>query len=184
MMNNHAPLKSKTVRGNNVSFMNKDWRKTIYERTRLKNIYNKKQSKDNWNNYKKQRNLCANLKKESMKRHFRNVSEGKRFSSKRKFWKIIKPFLPSKGFIANSNIFLKEGNVIITIDKDLSETFNNHYVNIIEKETGSKPDTDLHKFCDMEIHSAISKIKDTYANHPSVIETKKATKKEAAFSFK
>ena len=36
----------------------------------------------------------------------------------------------------------------------------------------------------MEIHSAISKIKDTYANHPSVIETKKATKKEAAFSFK
>ena len=76
MMNNHAPLKSKTVRGSNVSFMNKDWRKTIYERTRLKNIYNKKQSKDNWNNYKKQRNLCANLKKESMKRHFRNVSEG------------------------------------------------------------------------------------------------------------
>ena len=48
-----APLKSKIIRGNKVSFMNKDWRKAIYERTRLKNIYNKKRSRDNWNNYKK-----------------------------------------------------------------------------------------------------------------------------------
>ena len=36
----------------------------------------------------------------------------------------------------------------------------------------------------MNIHSAISKIKDTYANHPSIIEIKKATKNETAFSFK
>ena len=38
IVSNHAPLKSKTLRGNNVSFMNKNWRKGIYERTRLKNI--------------------------------------------------------------------------------------------------------------------------------------------------
>ena len=62
-------------------------------------------------------------------------------------------------------ISLKEGNEILTTAKNLSETFNNnHYVNVIEKTAGSKPDTDLHKFCDMDIHSAISK--DTYANHP------------------
>ena len=34
-VDNHAPLKSKTVRGNNVFFMKKNWRKTIYERARL-----------------------------------------------------------------------------------------------------------------------------------------------------
>ena len=56
--NNHAPLKSKTIRGNSVLFMNKDWRKAIYKRTRLKNICNKKLSKENWQNYKKQRNLA------------------------------------------------------------------------------------------------------------------------------
>ena len=39
-------------------------------------------------------------------------------------------------------------------------------------------------FCDMDIHSAISKIKDTYVKHPSIIEIKKATKNETAFSFK
>ena len=51
-----------------------------------------------------------------MKRHFRNFSEGKLFYSNRNFWKIITPFLTSKGFIANSDISLKEGNEIITTD--------------------------------------------------------------------
>ena len=81
------------------------------------------------------------------------------------------------------NHSFKEGNEIITTEKDLSETFNNHYVKIIEKTTGSKPDTDHDKFCDTDIHSAISKVKGTCANHPSIIEIKKLTKKETAFSF-
>ena len=34
----------------------------------------------------------------------------------------MKPFLTNKGFIANSDIYLKEG-----------ENFNDHYVNIIKK---------------------------------------------------
>ena len=45
-----------------------------------------------------------------MKRNFRNISKGKRFSSNRNFWKIIKPFLTKKGCITNSDISLKEGN--------------------------------------------------------------------------
>ena len=36
----------------------------------------------------------------------------------------------------------------------------------------------------MDIHSAISKFKCSYANHPGIIEIKKVTKNEAAFSFK
>ena len=96
-----------------------------------------------------------------MERHFRNVSEGRIFSSDRNIWKIIKPFLTNKGFIPISDISLKEGNEIITTDKDLPETINNHYVNIIAKTTGFKPHTDLHMFRDLYIDSAISKIKDT-----------------------
>ena len=60
----------------------------------------------------------------------------------------MKPFLTNKGFIANSDIYLKEG-----------ENFNDHYVNIIKKTTASKPDTDLHKFWDMDINSARISIK-------------------------
>ena len=36
----------------------------------------------------------------------------------------------------------------------------------------------------MDIHSAISKMKDTYGNHPRIIEITKVTKNEPAFSFK
>ena len=39
-------------------------------------------------------------------------------------------------------------------------------------------------FCDMDIHSAISKFEDTYANHPSITKTKKITKNQTALSFK
>ena len=166
--------------------MNKDWRKTIFERTCLKNIYNKTRSRGNLNSYKKQRKLFTNLRKKSMKRHFRNVSEGKLFSSNMNFGKFIKPFLANKRFIANRriSISLKEGSEIITFDKGLSETFNNHYIGMIEKTAGSKPDVNLHKFCDIDIHSAISKIKDTNVNHPSIIEIKKVTKNETAFYLK
>ena len=100
------------------------------------------------------------------------------------FRKLIKPFLTNKGFITNSNIALKVGNEIITTDKKLSETFNNHYINIIEKVTGSKPDTNLDKFSNVDTRSAISKIKELYANHPSIIEIKKTKTDETIFSFK
>lgn len=45
----------------------------------------------------------------------------------------------------------------ILVIKDLSETFNNHYFNIIEKRTEwkEKIETDLRKFCDMDIDSDI-----------------------------
>ena len=33
--------------------VNKNWRKAIYERTRLKNIYNKNRSRDNLKNYER-----------------------------------------------------------------------------------------------------------------------------------
>ena len=107
--------------------MNKEWRKAIYERTRLKNIYYKKRSKENWNKYKKQRNLCVKLRKKSMKSHFEKVTVGKAVSSNKNFWRIIKPFLTNKGFITNSDIALKVGSEIITNDQKLSETFNDHY---------------------------------------------------------
>ena len=90
-----------------------------------------------------------------MKHHCRKVSEEKNFSSKRNFRKIIKLFLTNKDFTTNSDISLKEGNEIIATEKDLAATFNNHHINIMEIITWSKPTTNLHKFCDMDIHSSI-----------------------------
>ena len=54
IVNRHAPLKHKMTRGNNADFMTKELRKAIMLRSRLKNIFNKHRSNENWKNYKMQ----------------------------------------------------------------------------------------------------------------------------------
>ena len=51
-----APLKKKILRGNDAPFMNKELRKEIYTRSRLRNRFFKNPTKENEMSYKKQRN--------------------------------------------------------------------------------------------------------------------------------
>ena len=50
-----------------------------------------------------------------------------------------KPFLANKGFLENNDISLIEENKVITSDKELTKTFNEYYINIVEKSSGIKP---------------------------------------------
>ena len=105
--------------------------------------------------YKKIKNKCNNLVKKSKKRYFQeNTSEGS--ASSKSFWNAVKPFISSKGNLSNDNIIIeapndntltiKGGNVVSIIAKDeirdekiLVEVSNNHYINIVEKSSGSAP---------------------------------------------
>ena len=70
----HAPLKKKMVRGNHAPFITKDLRKAIYTRSRLKIKYIKNPSKVNQKLYKRQRNKCVSIRKKSMKQYFSNIT--------------------------------------------------------------------------------------------------------------
>ena len=61
VLDNHVPLKKKQLRFNHSPFMTKALQKAIMTCSRLKNIYNKKRSYNNWDKYKKQRNFCVKL---------------------------------------------------------------------------------------------------------------------------
>ena len=61
MVNKHAPLKTKIVRGNNAPFVNKALRKEIYKRSALRNKFLKDSSGSNWQKYQKQRNKCVKI---------------------------------------------------------------------------------------------------------------------------
>ena len=61
VLDNHMPLKKKQLRFNHSSFMTKALRKAIMTCSRLKNMYNKKRSYDNWDKCKKQINFCMKL---------------------------------------------------------------------------------------------------------------------------
>ena len=56
--------------GNDDGFANKELRKSWYKRSQLRNIYNKNKTDENWKQFKKQRNLCTSIKRQTKKNFF------------------------------------------------------------------------------------------------------------------
>ena len=81
-LNKHAPMKSKTVRGNHAPFMNKELSKSIMNKSRIKNKYLKWPSRENYLEYKKIKNKCNNLLKKSKKIYFQKLTGEGSASSK------------------------------------------------------------------------------------------------------
>ena len=59
VVNQRDPLKVKNLRGNHAPFVDKQLRKEIYKRSKLRNKYCKNPSEQNGALYKKQRNKCV-----------------------------------------------------------------------------------------------------------------------------
>ena len=170
-VNKHAPFKKKFVRGNNAAFMNSEFQKEIYVRSRLRNNYWVEPSAENKAMYKKQRNKCVKIRRKSIKRYMDKISE-KGIQTNKSFWNFIKPFMTNKGMIASNNITLIEGKNVITDEYEISQTFNKHYINIAEKSCGNKPNkigTTLGSLNDSDV---IDRIIKSYQNHPSVLKIK------------
>ena len=179
IIDKHAPPKQKTVRGNQAPFMNKTLRKAIYTRSRFKNNLNKNPTDDNKIKYKKQRNLCVNLRKKAIKQHIRKVTDSGIIENKN-FWEIIKPFITNKNGLSNNNITLIHNNSVIMDDKELTSLFNDHYINVVEKTTGVKP------FCISDgnfknKNELICDIISRYKNHPSIVKVKEMILHNEAF---
>ena len=111
IINKHAPLKNKTLRGNQAPFMNKELAKAITTRSRLKNTFIKDNNKQNWQAFAKQRNKCTKLRKKAIKSHFAKVT-GKGTMTNQCFWKTVKPFLNRKGNHGQQTIILEENDKI------------------------------------------------------------------------
>ena len=109
----HAPLKKRFFRGNQAPFMNKELRKAIYSRSRLRNNCCKNPTKENEKKHKIQRNKCVSVKKKSIKKYFKNISKDNVVTNKN-FWSVIKPFPTDKGHINGEEIILKCDNETIT----------------------------------------------------------------------
>ena len=167
-VNKHAPFKKKFVRGNNAAFMNSEFQKEIYVRSRLRNNYWVEPSAENKAMYKKQRNKCVKIRRKSIKRYMDQVSE-KDIETNKSFWK---PFITNKGMVASNDITLIEGMNVITDEYEISQTFNKHHINIVEKSCRNKPNktgTTLGPLNDSDVIDGIIK---SYQNKPSVLKIK------------
>ena len=166
-MEKHPPLRKKLIRGNNTTFMNKELRKAIYTRFRLRNKFCKSPSKENEALYKKERHKCTSLRRKSIKKYFSDIINYG-IATNKKFWNLLKPFLTNKGHLNHQNIMIFNGKKIITNETELVEAFNDHYVNTVEKSSGKKS---RHVAPDNNIENkriAIQIINKYFENHPSI----------------
>ena len=123
ILEKHAPLKTKFLRGNNQPYMTKDLRKAIMLRSRLKNKANKTKSAEDMARFRKQRNFVVNLNRKTKKNFFANNT-----ASSKNFWKAIKPYFGGKNCIASKErILLVENSVITSDEQTLATQFNNFF---------------------------------------------------------
>ena len=127
----HAPMKEKTVRGNNAPFMSKKLSQEIMHRSKLKNIFNKLPTEENKEMYKKQRNFCVSLLRKEKKSYYKNL-DLRIFEDNRKFWQKVRPFFSDKHKSSSRNITILENDIIISNNLDVAETLNNYFVDSVE----------------------------------------------------
>ena len=172
IVNKHAPLKERIVRGTNASFMTKELRKAVMNRSRLKKKYQDLPFRENLKNWKKQKNKCNKLCRKPKKDHFKNITKSN-LNSSNKFWQFVKPFLTNKEVFGTDFSSIKKDNQFIDNEIELVEMINSHYINIAKNMTGIPPDIsplyDLQENHGYSVKQIIKK----FENHPSIVEIKK-----------
>ena len=157
-LNEHAPMKKRYIRANNAPFMNKELCKAIMTRSRLRNRYLKLKTNKSREVYKKQRNYCVMLLRNTKISYYENLNV-KCIQDNKKFWKHVKPLFSQKSCVNNRITLKSDSSKCAEIMKNL---FTDSVVNLdINRElhTGVSNSAD-------PIISAIQK----YKNHPSILK--------------
>ena len=174
----HAPMKSKKVRGNNAPFMSKRLSKEIMHRSKLKNAFNKNPTEENKQLYKRQRNYCVSLLRKE-KRNYYNKLDLRIFESSRKFWQKVRPLFSDKQK-SISNISILENNIVISNNVEVAEKLNNFFADSIEN---LEIEPFVQYITDVTNYVELDEIIKRYKDHPSVLKIKENIEIDAHFSF-
>ena len=80
--------------------------------------------------FKTQRNKFS-LRRKCIKSCFEDVNK-ESLATNKSFWSFFKPFLTNKSCNTQNDILLIDNGKVITEESNLVETFNDHYINIVE----------------------------------------------------
>ena len=166
VVDNHAPVKRKTVKSQSVPYMNSALRKAQYKRNMARNRF-KRYGKSCWEENRRHRNLVVKIRKSSMRKYF----EDKCSKQDRHFWKTISPFFSDKRFRNGRNIALSENDNIVNDPLTVAEIFNDYF---------STAASDIG--FDDRIETAIDAI-NKHSTHPSVLKIRGNHNPEDPFSF-
>ena len=182
MLDIHAPIRTKVVRGNQCNFVDKSLNKAFMKRSVLKTKYLKNKSVQNRELYKNQRNHCTYLKRESINSKFVTATEDYNKHDSKPIFKLLKPYMTNKGTLSSDDIILLENGEFVNDDSKLSDIFVDFYTNIVEHTTGNPPKDISNNLESMEnIDSIISRIVESYNNHPSILKIRERPPKPFSF---
>jgi len=168
IVDRHCPIKTKKVRGNDKPFMTRELSKSLKDRSRIINKYNKFKSRENYLEKQSIMRKCRFLQFKAKKAYFDKTLTNNNMTNKN-YWKLMKPFLSEKGGNYGTKITLKENGIMVSDEKELAHIFNDQYVNIVEKTTGDPPISIHNDGLDVKnITITINKIIETFKNHPSI----------------
>ena len=68
VLNKHAPIKTKVIRGNQAPYITKAYRKAVMRRSELKIKYLKNSTLENFKKFRKQKKFCSRIYKKERKR--------------------------------------------------------------------------------------------------------------------
>ena len=120
-----SPIKQRHIRGNQSSFMNKDIHKAIMTRTRLRKRFLKEATEMNRPAYKKQRNYCFSLMRQSKKQYYGFLNVNHKPDNKN-FWRVVKPNFSNKT-LGTNRVMLRDGRKIISDAEKVADTFNKFF---------------------------------------------------------
>ena len=159
----HAPTKVKTIKTQQIPFMNGELRKAINRKAALRKKFYTYKSKYAWETYKKQRNLVNKIKRKAKQEYFNKQCNQKRVNTQ-SFWKTVKPFF-TNSHQRNATISLEDQGMLITDPSVVCDAFNDYFIHIAESlaEPRGLDGCDISQFCDFYGNQAsISLIKSRF----------------------
>ena len=180
LLNVYAPLKKKYLRANHASFVTKELRKAVMQKTGLRNIYLKQCTEATKVAYNQQRNKCVSILKKSKRSYFESL-DVKFVKDNKKNLKKISPLFPNK-IKSKEKITLVENDEIISSDIKVAKTFQNSFSSIVKNSNIQRDETHLSTTTqDSPVLACIEK----FSAHPSIISIQKRMEtKSNKFSFK
>ena len=180
ILNTHAPLKTKLIRGNDKPYVNKELRKELMVKRKLKHVANTTHLETDIKSFKRQRNKCVFLNRKRKKEAYADL-DIKTVDNSRKLWKTFKPMLSHKETFSDK-IILVENEKVVSDDSEIATCFNDYFTDITKSlDIKLWPTSEENE----QITDKVVKAIDKYKDHPSVLKIKEQfPKQDPKFKFR
>ena len=131
IINHHAPMKSKRIRGDSLPWLDGKILKLMRQRDCAHKIAKRSGSQHDWDAYKKLRNTVTKKIRTTKSEYFTSTIEDNKSNSSM-LWKKLKEVLPNKKKITPNSILSANGENIDDL-ADIADTFNEHFSTIGER---------------------------------------------------